>query len=650
MSDNTTSGELNSKIDKRRNENPHLLPVEAFSGLPVAQDVRISPGGTYISFLKNTGGETALVTINIGTGDIQGLVKTDNRSKFIRWYEWSNDKYLLISILYENTDSPVRHYITRMLRATADGSEAPRPIVDANFDNVGILTNRTEIVSQFQDNVIDFLPDDPERVLLSADFKEPLFPGVYSLNITNGVRSLVKSHNRPIKEWMTDQRGEVRVGVGINKDYNRIIVKVRHAEKNKWKKAWEFAAHSAEQVFPLGFGLDPNALYVRAYHNDKKAVFKIDVGSPTLSRSLVASDDNYDILGSLIYSPKTRDPIGVYHGEAEDTRIYFDEAYKKFQASIDRVLPDTTNYIVDLTRNERRYVVFSTADDTPGTYYWGDRDRGTLERLFDTYPLLTKDKIPPTEKVVYKARDGVEIEAYLTVPAQQQGAMPTVLFPHGGPISRDYGGFDYWKVFFVNRGYAVFQPNFRGSSGYGRKFKMAAFEGFGKEMQDDLTDGANWLIDQGIADKDRMCIVGASYGGYAALMGAVKTPDLFTCAVSFAGFSDLKGFRDGKWFYANYKAIEALFGDDSAKLKENSPRRRADQIQIPILLVHGENDLTVPVDQSRVMAKALEDNQKEYKYIELEDGTHHLSNERNRIRLFQEMDLFLSEHLDASTR
>ncbi len=637
---------LAAHIASRIKANPQLLPIEAFARLPEAQSVKISPGGRYISFLKNIEGETGLITVNLATGKANALVKTDNRSMRFRWYEWANDDQLIASVIYVDPLATVKYYMTKLIRATADNSEAPRVIVKPSEDSVGILTNSSERVSQFQDNVIDFLPEDPEHVLLSADFDKPLYPGVYSLNIDSGVRHRLKEFSKPIRAWMTDQQGEIRIGIGVNKDYDRRFVKVRHAEKNDWKKAWEYTEHSGDAVSPLGFGIDPNVLYVRAYQDDRKAIFKVDLSKPDWPRTLVAADPRYDISGPLIYSPKTRDVIGVYHGEAADARIYFDRSYKKFQESINRVLPDTVNYIIDLSRDERRYIVFSTNDDAPGTYYWGDRDQNSLQELFVTYPLLTRDKLPPTKKVSYKARDGVEIEAYLTVPDGKAGPLATVVMPHGGPFNRDYGGFDYWKAFFVNRGYAVLQPNFRGSTGYGRQFQMAAFKGFGDRPQDDIADGAKWLIEQGIAAEKKICIVGASFGGYSALMGAVKTPDLYQCAISFAGLSDLKAYLDGQWYYAGYEAIKRQIGDDRETLKQHSPRRRVSEIEIPILLVHGVDDVTVPVEQSQLMADALEKRQRIFKYVELEEGTHHLSIERNRIRLFQEMDLFLAEHLE----
>ncbi|MFL0796753.1 MAG: prolyl oligopeptidase family serine peptidase [Cellvibrionaceae bacterium] len=209
----------------------------------------------------------------------------------------------------------------------------------------------------------------------------------------------------------------------------------------------------------------------------------------------------------------------------------------------------------------------------------------------------------------------------------------------------DYNNFDYWTEFFAHRGYAVLQPNFRGSSGYGADFASAAIGGYGLEMQDDVIDGANWLVEEGIADKEKMCIVGASYGGYAALMATVKTPKVFKCAVSFAGFGDLIDLRSQYRKFVNRKIVQEQIGGENKSLRGRSPINMIGKIEAPILLLHGEDDRVVSVEQSRDMAKKLKAKKKKYKYIELKDGNHYLSKQDHRHALFREMDDFLAKYL-----
>jgi dipeptidyl aminopeptidase/acylaminoacyl peptidase len=219
------------------------------------------------------------------------------------------------------------------------------------------------------------------------------------------------------------------------------------------------------------------------------------------------------------------------------------------------------------------------------------------------------------------------------------------LHPHGGPGARESDGFDYWTSFFANKGYAVFRPNFRGSTGYGYEFAQSQMKGWGLTMQDDLTDAANWLVDQKIAKPDNMCIVGASYGGYAAAMAAVKTPDLFKCAISFAGVTNLKKLVSRSRGYTNSKFVKNQIGDDSDDLEARSPYYQAENVKIPMLFLHGADDRVVNVEQSRMMVDELQDLDKPVEYIELENGDHYLSIQRNRHTTFKAMETFLKTHL-----
>jgi dipeptidyl aminopeptidase/acylaminoacyl peptidase len=302
--------------------------------------------------------------------------------------------------------------------------------------------------------------------------------------------------------------------------------------------------------------------------------------------------------------------------------------------------------------DEMRYLLFSSGNKRPGVYYLGDRNTEMVVPIGSTYPQLHAVDLAGKKIVRYKARDGIDIQGYLTLPNNVEAHnLPTIIFPHGGPISSDDTDFDYWTEFFASRGYAVLQMDFRGSAGYGHEFLAAGLKQWGLQMQDDIVDGTRWLIDNGIADKNRLCIVGASYGGYAALMGAAKTPDLYRCAISFAGVSDLRALLEYQSHFTSAKVAEQQIGrwwEDRAQLKATSPRLLAEQIKIPILLVHGTKDRSVPFEQSELMAAALKDAGKTYQFIKQEDGDHFLSNYENRLQLFEAMDKFLAQQLGTA--
>jgi dipeptidyl aminopeptidase/acylaminoacyl peptidase len=278
-------------------------------------------------------------------------------------------------------------------------------------------------------------------------------------------------------------------------------------------------------------------------------------------------------------------------------------------------------------------------------YYLLDLKEQKLVGLASEYPNLENAVLSPMEKVEYEARDGLKIPAYLTIPVNsKKEKLPIVVYPHGGPWAHDEWGFDNYVQFFASRGYAVFQPQFRGSTGFGTAFEEAGYGQWGMKIQDDITDGVRWLIDEGVADPERIAIVGASFGGYAAAMGAAKTPDLYKCIVSINGVLDLKSFHDnGRNYY--FDSINRKMWNNWEDVENTSPYHLAENIQAPMLLIAGERDTVVPTAHSKKMHKRLKKLKKTSQYIELENGEHWRTNEENEIVLLKTLEAFLGEHL-----
>jgi pimeloyl-ACP methyl ester carboxylesterase len=513
------------------------------------------------------------------------------------------------------------------------------------------------VPSQIQDQVIDWLPEDGQYVLLQMPEPGDAAASVYKVNVDTGSRSSIKGAERNIRAWLTDAKHRVRVGVRNNDgDYE---IRACDLDGKNWRTLWAFSGLK-DAVWPLGFGLDPQELYVHANHEGRMAVFSVRLDEPGLPRRLRLANPRFDVEGQLVHSPATGEVLGVRGGDGgndDDPRAELWEPNWRAQArAIDQGLPRRENSLLDISRDEQRYVVYSSGNGVPGQYYIGDRRTGELALLGETYPELEVDRLVGKHSVKIQARDGLALNSYLTLPAGRRladkgPALPLVLLPHGGPASRDDADFDPWTEFLADRGYAVVQVNFRGSDGYGHEFKSAGLKRWGLEMQDDLTDAVLWAAQQGVADKDRVCIVGASYGGYAALMGVVKTPELYRCAVSFAGVSDLPDLIE---YESNYvggrEAAERTIGrawGDREQLRATSPARQAERIRVPVLLVHGTADRSVPVDQSRDMAKALKRSGKPYRYIEQEGGDHHLSQYAHRLEFFKALEAFLDRHLQV---
>lgn len=619
------------------------LPVEAFASTPDVSHVTLSPSGNKVASvirLDKPKLKGAIIEIwDIEKAKKSYPIQTDNKKFVILDLNWSGDNILLIKAKFPAVRYGVPTTETRLFKyVISEGKTAsviPRKIM-----------SRLKSVPQFQSKVIDMLTGDENSILLelSGSGTYSNYESVLKLSLNGGLSKYVQKAKEHISGWLTDRQHKVRIGIYRDETEYRIYEQAE--ENSKMRILWQFEAFEEEQIWPLGFGQNPNILYVSAYHNDRTAIFKVNLQDPKLSREIVYSNENYDVKGSLIYSNLKKKVIGINVGD-ESEYTFWDPEYVAIQNGLEAALPKSNNYITQFSNDERRYLVYSTSATESGTYYLGDREEKSLYPIARRYKSLPTEVLAETKTLNYKARDGLEIEGFLTIPLDVEAKkLPVVIFPHGGPISYDSNSFDYWTQFFANRGYGVFRINFRGSSGYGHSFMKAGLQNWGLEMQNDVEDGTRWLINEGIADPNRICIVGASYGGYAALMGVAKTPKLYQCAVSVAGVTDVEYLVKSGWRYSNHDILKKQVGDDYDSLYERSPMSQAEKINVPVLLVHGTKDRVVRFRHSEDMFDELKDHDKNVEFIKLDEGDHYLSNNEHRLTTFKALDRFLGQHLN----
>jgi dipeptidyl aminopeptidase/acylaminoacyl peptidase len=619
--------------------------------LPALANLVLSPDGQRFAALLNEPDRTVLVSQRI-TGDAaaQPVLQTDNAEFQFRWARWVNNGRLLVGVRFAARRGFVRTVETRLLSVRADGTGVVNLV--SNQPLAGTMSG-TVRAQQLQDQVLDWLPEDGQHVLLAlVDPNYGGSPGVYKVDVETGERRLVRAPERNVFTWVTDVQHRVRVAVReVDGLYE---VRALEPGGSEWRTLWSYRA-GGDVVWPLGFGLDPQELYVRADHEGREAIFSVRLDQPDLPRTLRLAHPLHDVQGALLRAPANGEVVGLRNGGTDDENgqsrsELWSPPWRALAKSIDAALPERDNRLIAMSRDEQRYLVYSSGNGQPGEYFFGNRAANEMSFMANAYPALTGVKLAGKRRATIKARDGLNLDAWLTRPVGSGNApLPLVLLPHGGPASRDDDDFDSWAELLANRGYTVLQVNFRGSDGYGRQFKEAGLQRWGLEMQDDLTDAVQWAIAQRIADPKRICIVGGSYGGYAALMGLVKTPELYRCAVSFAGVTDLpdliafeRDYRGGD------EAAERQFGSawrDRDRLRSTSPARQAERVQAPVLLVHGDADRVVPVEQSRDMAKALRRAGKPVRYIEQEGGDHQLSRNTQRVEFFKAMEAFLDEQL-----
>jgi dienelactone hydrolase len=632
---------------------PPRLPLASFARLPLLSHVALSPDGQQIAALLNLADRTALIARPVAGQKPRTLLASDNKKFQFNWARWANNERLLVSIRFASRRDFVGTVETRLLSIKADDGSLLNLV--RSEPGSGSLAGAVR-VQQVQDRVIDWMPEDGRHVLLQLGSPENPLPAVYKVDINSGERRMVKTPERHVYHWFSDAQHRVRVAVRV--DEGVYEVRASDPDGGNWRTLWTFES-LADTVWPLGFGLDPQELFVSADHEGRRAVFSVRLDQPGLPRTLRLAHPHFDVEGSLLRSPASGEVIGLRNSgtesdSGESRSELWEKTWRAQARAIDLALPDRENRLVGISRDEQRYVLHSSGNGQPGEYFLGDRRGGELSLIGETYPDLDPAMLAGKQATTIKARDGLSLKAYLTLPpGHRQNAaaapLPLVLLPHGGPHSRDDLDFDAWTEFLANRRYAVLQVNFRGSDGYGSAFKQAGLQRWGLEMQDDLSDAVQWAVAQGIADPLRVCIVGASYGGYAALMGAVKTPELYRCAVSFAGVSDLQDLIAHQGEYiggraAAERSIGRAWGDRE-RLRATSPALQAQRIQVPVLLVHGTADRVVPVEQSADMAKALRRAGKPHQYIEQEDGDHHLSRNSHRLEFFAALERFLDAQL-----
>ena len=623
--------------------------AEVFARLPTFTDLAISPGGHYVAARINIEDQFVFRVYDISGPRLAGTYSVAETDDFaIDWFRWVAPDRLLLSVGFSSKRGGLLQVKTEERRLLA---------LDARTQEILPMFYNTadEIPVQIQDRIVSFLPDEPDFILLQYSAENPARPNVYRVNVRKWAsHKRVQKGRSGVRTWMADNDGDIRLGWGLIDNESKPLLIIRQKGEDKWQDFSHRVASDSVVFSPRGFSPDPNKMYVLSNHE----------GEPS---GLYTFDIVADEFSDLIFKHPTVDISGIRiderSGELRSINFIEDELETKrfarlpIQDDVDRMqeqFSDRTIVVSSISDDGQFAVVLSRGQADAGQYMLYDRQANRARALPAQYPELQDVTLGQTFVTEYTARDGLAIPAYITLPPELNSladakGLPFVVHPHGGPASRNFLRFDFDVQFLVSRGYGVLQMNFRGSEGYGRDFAEAGRREWGQAMQDDITDGANWLVETGAADPARMAIMGGSYGGYAALMGAVKTPTLYQCAISFAGVSDLPELLKLERRFIGGTYATRFIGDlwkDRKMLQENSPAQRADAIQVPVLLMHGDTDTVVDIDQSERMAKALRKAGKQVEYHVFENGDHHLSLYENRLQYLTRMESFLQACLN----
>jgi dipeptidyl aminopeptidase/acylaminoacyl peptidase len=447
----------------------------------------------------------------------------------------------------------------------------------------------------------------------------------------------------PIRHWVTDQSGQVRLGYGFAG--TTISYYARLAGDRDWRRLDKFEVFARENHFrPVAISKeDPNKAYAIAPSEGREALWLMDLTDKD-DPSLVFAHPLVDVAEPILSDGHTL--LGIRYDTDRPMTFYTSERARTIVDAVKKVMPAQFNVVAGSTRDEQLYVIRSGSDRDAPSYSLFDARKAVVTRLGTPYPDIDTSALAPMQPIEYPARDGTKVPGYLTVPTGGPNKnLPLVVMPHGGPISRDTWRYFFLRAFLASRGYAVLQVNFRGSSGYGSDWFFAAHQDWGGLTYDDVVDGTRWAIQQGIADPQRVCIVGWSFGGYLALVGAQRNADLFRCSVSIAGLSDLGRLIDEGHNWLSDSVRRRQIGTDPEKLKRDSPRLHAEEFNVPLLMFHGDRDANAPYAQSKDMDAALTRAHKPHRFVSLPDADHQLSKESDRVTMLREVEAFLTEHI-----
>ncbi len=601
---------------------PRRIALRDFFRNPAAGNFQISPDGEFISYLKPYQNRMNIfVRPRDGGGERRVSSAT---SRDITAYMWKNDR-----LLYMRDSAGDENY--RLYSVDRQGNNY-RDLTP--FENVRV-------------KLVDELPDINDEVLISMNHRRKDVFDVYRLNIETGDLQMVAENPGNITSWITDHEGRLRLAFAADGVDEAILY--RDSEQDEFRCLMR--NNFKTSVFPLFFTFDNANFYAISNQNrDKKAIVLFDIAQGR-ERELLFEHPDVDVSG-LSYSHYHKRLWVASFTTWKRQLHFFDQEIKEVYDSLFRRFENKEVSIVDTDKTERRLIVRSYSDRSLGSYYLYDRADDSLELLCEVSPWLNEEELCPMKPIEFTARDGLQIHGYLTLPLGRPGRnLPTVLHVHGGPWARDSWGYRAQTQFLANRGYAVLQINFRGSTGYGREFWKASFRQWGAAMQDDLSDGVHWLIDQGIADPDRVAIYGGSYGGYATLAGLCFTPDLYTCGIDFVGVSNLLTFMNSippYWKPLQTKMYEIIGHPerDRDMLTQRSPVFNVDKIKAPLLVAQGAKDPRVNIEESNQIVNALRERGIDVPYIVKDNEGHGFHNEENRLEFYEAMEQFLAKHLE----
>ena len=621
------------------------IPVGEFFRLPRYSQMAMSPNGRKLAAVAPVNGRENLVVIDLDSK--QSTALTDFNTVDVNWFTWVDDSRLIFRASNRELETGVwRRGATIAIDTDGKNSRNLAPDLRGGF----AILARTR--------------DGSGELIITTHLRDIQSEDVYRYNTRTGRTKLI-SFDSPgrVVDWVIDHNLEPRVAMRLepreaaDKARKRTLWH-RQSASDTWQQIGELSG-DLDRLRPLAFDDDGQTLFVASRHGgDRSAIYRYDIAKKQLG-NVVAQHPWLDLDDGLVIHPANGKVLGIRHSAEMPGTSWFDERYAAIQAGIDRALPDTVNQITPGDDAARYLLVFARSATDAGAYYIFDTQQRALSRVAATRDWLPAALMPERRFVMYRARDGLNIPAWLTVPRGVDAKnLPLVVHVHGGPWVRSYHGIQWgrWPTaqFFASRGYAVLEPEPRGSIGFGAKHYQLSFKQWGLAMQDDITDGALHLVNEGIVDKSRMCLFGGSYGGYAALQGLVRDPDLWKCSHAYVAVTDIELKQNVTWSdtarYSDYYQTDfkRWIGDistDRARFDATSPAKNADRIKAAVMLTMGGQDIRVPLIHGTTFRDAMEKAGKALDYKVYLDEAHGFNAPENVIDFYTRTEQFFAKHI-----
>jgi len=605
-------------------ELPPLIPRQVLFGNPDHISPTISPDGKRLAYLAPDDGVLNVWIRTIGQTDDRAVTK--DRKRGIRSYFWAeNNRHILYS---QDRDGDENWHVYA---------------VDLDAGNERDLTPFENV----QARIIATERNFPDEILVSINQRDPQLHDVYRCDLLSGELKPAAENDRGFVGWLADPQFQIRAALKPTRNGGTLL-QVRDDADSTWRTLLGWGPEDALTSGPVAFTADGASMHIISSAEVNTGQLRL-IDLQTRKQSVLAADDEADVAGLLIHPQRHVVQAVSFKKDRAVWKVLDDTVAGDFEAI--RGIRTGDFGVINRDHTDRTWLLYYETDDGPIYYYAYDRERRKGELLFTSRPELERLTLATMKPIVLTARDGLTLHGYLTTPPGVPAKnLPLVVDVHGGPWYRDSWGYDGEVQWLANRGYAVLQVNFRGSTGYGKKFLNAGNREWGGKMHDDLIDAVQWAVEQGVADPARIGIYGGSYGGYAALVGLTFTPDVFACGVSIVGPSNLITFM--KTIPPYWKPIEPIFFDrvghpkkDAEFLKSRSPLYQVDRIRKPLLIAQGANDPRVKKSESRQIVEALEQAGKVVKYLEYADEGHGFARPENRLDFFAHAEQFLAEHL-----